>query len=30
MVIGEVYKLCDENKPKKGSGFVEINPQNLI
>ena len=30
MVIGDIYKLCDENKPKKGSGFVEINPQSLI
>ena len=30
MIIGDVYKLCDENKPKKGSGFVEINPQSLI
>lgn len=30
MIISDVYKLCDENKPKKGSSFVEINPQSLI
>ena len=30
LIIGDVYRLCDENKPKKGSGFVEINPQSLI
>ena len=30
LIISEVYRLCDENKPKKGSGFVEINPQSMI
>ncbi len=29
-IIGEIYSLADQNKPKKGSCFVEINPQSLI
>ncbi len=29
-VIGEIYSLADQNKPKKGTCFVEINPQSLI
>lgn len=29
-VMPEIYALADENKPKKGNIFVEINPQSLI
>ncbi len=29
-IIGEIYQIADQNKPKKGSCFVEINPQSLI
>lgn len=29
-IIGEIYKIADENKSKKCNVFVEINPQSLI
>ena len=29
MVTKDTYKIISENRPKKGSSFVEINPQNL-
>jgi primosomal protein N' (replication factor Y) len=29
MVTKDTYKIVSENRPKKGSAFVEINPQNL-
>lgn len=29
-VMPKIYALADENKPKKGNIFVEINPQSLI
>ena len=29
-IIGEIYKIADENKSKKCNVFVEVNPQSLI
>lgn len=29
-IIGEIYKIADQNKSKKCNVFVEINPQSLI
>ncbi len=29
MVIADTYRITNENRPKKGTAFVEINPQNL-
>ncbi len=28
-VISDTYRITNENRPKKGTAFVEINPQNL-
>lgn len=28
-IINDTYKIVGENRPKKGTAFVEINPQNL-
>jgi primosomal protein N' len=28
-IINETYRIVGENKPKKGTAFVELNPQNL-
>lgn len=29
-LIKDIYKISEQNRPKKGSSFVEINPQSLI
>lgn len=29
-IIGHIYSIADSSRPKKGSCFVEINPQSLI
>ena len=29
MILNDTYKIVGENRPKKGTAFVEINPQNL-
>ncbi len=29
-LIGDIYAIADGNRPKKGSVFVEVNPQSLI
>ena len=29
-VINDIYKIVSENRPKKGTAFVELNPQNLF